>query len=131
MLLASTLNGLLLAQVVSQHLQLVSASDAKALVSAALPPSIKRLPGVGIEPGQVRGRFDYFTVTWAQPGPGSVVAGNYAVDLRTGDVFSSVIECDELKTSALRQLQHKVRAQLGLSRRQYRELKSTGPLCEQ
>lgn len=123
-------NALLQLQMISTDLRLVSANDAKVLIYASLPPAVKRLPGIGIEPGQVRGHFDYFTVTWAQPGSGSVVAGNYAVDLQTGDVFSSVIECDELKTPVLRQLQRKMRTQLGLSLRQYRAMKRRGPLCE-
>ena len=109
----------------------VSPDDAESLVLAALPLSVKKLPGIETEPGEVRGRFDFFTVTWAQTlAEGSVVAGNYAVDLRTGDVFSSVIACDEVKTPMLRKLQQRIRAKLGLSQQTYLVVKSTGPLCE-
>lgn len=109
----------------------VSPHEAKPLVLAALPLSVKKLSGIETEPGEVRGRFDFFTVTWAQTlAEGSVVAANYAVDLRTGDVFSSVITCDEVKTPMLRKLQQRIRAKLGLSQKTYLAVKSTGPLCE-
>jgi hypothetical protein len=59
-----------------------------------------------------------------------VVIGNYAVDPSTGDVWSATSSCDELSTHALRRLQTKIRARIGLSDAEYKRIKSKGPLCE-
>jgi hypothetical protein len=58
----------------------------------------------------------------------SVVAGHYAVDSLTGDVWNAVMACDELSTPALHKLQTKLRSRNGLSEAEYRKVKRTCPL---
>jgi hypothetical protein len=61
-----------------------------------------------------------------------VYVGNfqyYAVDRRTGDVWSSTI-CERIATRALTRLQVALRKRIGLTNAEYGELKRPGPLCE-
>jgi hypothetical protein len=61
-----------------------------------------------------------------------VYVGNfqyYAVDRRTGDVWSSTI-CERIATRALTRLQMALRKRIGLTKAEYRELKRPGPMCE-
>ena len=53
----------------------------------------------------------------------------YAVDRRTGDVWSSVF-CKRITTRALNKLQKAVRKRIGLTNADYEGLKRPGPLCE-
>lgn len=109
----------------------VTTAGAKALVMAALTPEQRRLPRVEAEvDSPTASRFLFFTVTWQGLPRGSVVVGNYAVDSYTGDVFSATVSCYEESNERLRALQRKLRADLHLSRLQYRRLKTKGPLCE-
>jgi hypothetical protein len=98
---------------------------------AALPLKLKQLPAFQIElyVNPSSHRFDFFQAIWAGTPNGSVIVGQYAVDPETGDVFNAVVGCSELSTSALRKLQDKARAQLGLSDARYHKIKSNGPLC--
>lgn len=105
---------------------------AKQLLRVALPKRERLLPGLSFE--QYEGssnRFYFFTVAWAAAATSSVVAGNYAVDRYTGDVWSATRGCDELSTASLRKMQAKVRSDLGLSSKQYQGTKTHGPLCDQ
>ena len=111
--------------------RVVTEKEAKALLNAALPSYAHRLPGLGFEPCNDSGRFCNITVTWAAPAKSSVVVGNYAVDLSTGDVWSAVVSCSELNTPNLRRLQRQVHRRLGLTQSEYRRIKSHGPLCDQ
>lgn len=110
----------------------MTADQARALVLASLTPGQKRLPSLGAEPYKDpnTSKFLFFTVTWAGTPNGSVVVGNYAVDPRTGDVFNATAACDEETNTTLRNLQTRIRANLHLSRSEYRRLKTKGPLCE-
>jgi hypothetical protein len=108
-------------------------AQAQGLVLKALTAEQKRLPGLAAEQYQDpnSSRFFFFTVTWAA-GPGqSVVVGNYAVDPYTGDVWSAVVACEELRNRTLQVLQGRLRQSLGLSEAQYKRLKTKGPLCEE
>lgn len=65
-------------------------------------------------------------------GSGGNCVGNfqyYAVDQRTGDVWSSVI-CERIATRALARLQAALRKRIGLTNAEYGRLKRPGPLCE-
>ena len=107
----------------------LSLNDAKQLVMAGLPPAQKHLPGFSLEhfakPDSAQ--FYFFTAAWDNPG-GSVVAGNYAVDKATADVWNSVMACEELSTPALRELQSQVRSRIGLTPVEYRKHKRGCPL---
>jgi hypothetical protein len=109
----------------------LSANQEKQLVMAALPLKLKQLPAFELEPyvDPSSHRFDFFQATWAGTPNGSVIVGHYAVDPKTGDVFDAVVGCSELSTPALRKLQDKDRAQLGLSDARYHKIRSNGPLC--
>lgn len=124
---------LLIAHAHSATRPTITVAQAQGLVLKALTAEQKRLPGLGAQQYQDpnSSRFFFFTVTWAA-GPGqSVVVGNYAVDPYTGDVWSAVVGCEELRNRALQVLQGRVRQSLGLSEAQYRRLKTKGPLCEE
>jgi len=111
----------------------LTVAQARALVLAALTPQQRRLPKLGAESDDAPrspSTFLYFTVVWEGTPTGSVVVGNYAVDPRTGDVFSSTIACHEEKNQQLRTLQARARATLHLAATDYRRLKTKGPLCE-
>jgi hypothetical protein len=110
----------------------VTTAGAKALVMAALTTEQRRLPRLEAEAVDApnASRFLFFTVIWEGRPRGSVVVGNYAVDSYTADVFSATASCYEESNGRLRALQQKLRADLHLSRLQYRRLKTKGPLCE-
>jgi hypothetical protein len=114
-------------------IRMVTFAQAKTLVIAS-PKQQKRLPGIQAEQynDPESARFWFFTVMWAPPADwsGSVVVGNYAVDPRTGDVWSATMSCMEESNRHLGALQRHLRTDLGLSVAEYRHLKTTGPLCE-
>lgn len=107
----------------------LSLDDAKKLVMAGLPSAEKGLPRFELEyfPEQDSAEFYSFTGVWDNPN-GSVVAGNYAVDKATADVWNSVMACEELKTPALRELQSQMRLRIGLTPAEYRNRKRGCPL---
>jgi len=110
----------------------VTKDEAEALVRAALPAKLKRLPTFGMEISQDRDhpRFYFAYVYWAGEPQGSMTVGNYAVDTETGDVWDAVISCDEIRAQALRGLQKMIRKEIGLSESEYKRVKSKGRLCE-
>jgi hypothetical protein len=111
----------------------ITIDQAEALVMASLSAQQRRLPKVEAEPFAPpnTSRFLYFTVSWEGTPNGSVVVGNYAVDLDTGDVFSSTMSCYEEKNKRLKALQARIRAMLHLSQSDYHRMKTNGPLCDQ
>lgn len=111
----------------------LTVAQARELVLAALNAQQRRLPKLGAESTDAPNSpsaFLYFTVVWEGTPNSSVVVGNYAVDPRTGDVFSATIECHEEKNKLLRKRQARARATLRLSATDYQRLKTKGPLCE-
>jgi hypothetical protein len=110
----------------------VTKSETEALVRAALPAKLKRLPGFGMEISQDKNfpRFYSATVYWEGEPNGSVMVGNYDIDTETGDVWDAVTSCDEMNTAALRKMQTKLREDIELSDSEYKRIKSKGPLCE-
>ncbi len=113
----------------------ITVAQAKALVLASLTAKERRLPKVEAEhfddPDNPSPKFLIFTVVWEGLPKGSVVAGMYAVDPYTGDVFEANKECSEVKNKRLERLQTQVRAKLHLSQSEYQRLKTKGPLCEE
>lgn len=111
----------------------ITVDQARALVMASLTAKESRLPKVEAEhfddPNNPSPKFLIFTVAWEGSPKGSVVAGMYAVDPYTGDVFDANKECSEVKNKRLERLQAQVRAKLQLSQAEYRRLKTRGPLC--
>lgn len=111
----------------------MTAEQARELVIASLTAEQRRLPSLEAEQYDApdSSQFVFFTVTWRGTPNGSVVVGNYAVDSYTGDVWSAVIGCYEVKNKKLSALQSQVRATLHLSQSEYQRLKTKGPLCEE
>jgi hypothetical protein len=111
----------------------ITVEQARALVMASLTAEQRRLPKVQAEhlddPDNPSPKFLIFTVVWEGLPKGSVVAGMYAVDPYTGDVFFANSECDEVKNKRLERLQAQVRAKLHLLHSEYQRLKTKGPLC--
>ncbi|MBS1839326.1 MAG: hypothetical protein JST77_00595 [Acidobacteria bacterium] len=113
----------------------ITVAQARALVMASLTKQERRLPKLEAEhfdnPDNTSSKFLIFTVVGKGLPKGSVVAGMYAVDPYTGDVFHANKECDEVRNKRLERLQVQVRAKLRLSQSEYQRLKTNGPLCEE
>jgi hypothetical protein len=110
--------------------QAVSPREALALVTKALEVAgSTKLAGLGIESATnpLFPDFYFFDVNWNNPN-GSVVVGHYAIDRKTGDVWSSVV-CREFTSPALKRLQEAVRRRIGIDKGAYRKLKRPGPMC--
>jgi hypothetical protein len=117
----------------AQSHRAITSSEAQNLVLASLTHEQKCLPGLGLDPysDPNSSRFLFFTVVWASGPKDSVVVGNFAVDPKTGDVWSATSSCLEERNRKLRALQRHLRAELGLTNVEYRRLKTSGPLCLQ
>ncbi len=111
----------------------ISVDEAEKLVLATIPSKTRHLPKFGLDQYQDPNSKDYyfFVALWQGAPNGSAVIGHYAVDPSTGDVWGATAECDKKGTPALRKLQAKIRAQLGLSNIEYQKIKKKGPLCEE
>lgn len=123
----------LVAPIRAQSHRVITPTEAQNLVLASLTAREKRLPGVGLDSD---GKLDssgflFFTVVWASGPKDSVVVGNYAVDPRTGDVWSATSSCLEKSNRKLRAIQRHLRVELGLTDTDYKRLKTRGPLCLQ
>lgn len=116
---------------VGQAKRKVTSDQGRMLVLASLSAQQRRLPSLEADQYEdPKSQFLFYTVTWAGTPNGSVVVGNYAVDPRTGDVFSATAACDEEKNKNLQSLQKRIRSTLHLSDAEYQRLKTKGPLCE-
>jgi hypothetical protein len=78
--------------------------------------------------------FYFFMATMGHSpiAPGGLYHANleyYAVDRRTGDVWSAGI-CKRIATPALKKLQAALRKHIGLTNASYEALRRLGPLCE-
>ena len=57
--------------------------------------------------------------------------GFFDVDARTGDVWSGVLFCVRIESSALTKLQHAIRRRIGMTDDGYTKARRPGPMCEQ
>ena len=109
----------------------VRIDEARALVLRALKgsPAI-RLRGFALEDieGSSNKQFYVFEGQWNNPDAGSIVAGHYAVDAKTGDVWNA-LACEEFTSHELGKLQATIRKRIGLSDEEYRQLRRPGPGC--
>jgi hypothetical protein len=109
----------------------MSPAQAKRFALAAIPARSKRLPDFQLElestnayPG-----LYMFNAIWEGLPEGSVEIGFYAVDPITGAVWNAVMECMQLKTRQLRQLQARWTRHSGLTKAQLHKLQANGPQC--
>jgi hypothetical protein len=91
-------------------------------------------PGAVMDSGDMGYKAFYFFMAdmGSSCGPDGVCVGNfqyYAVDRRTGDVWSSVI-CQRIAAPALTRLQATLRKRIGLTNTECERLRRSGPLCE-
>jgi len=90
--------------------KLLDVSQTRTLVIAALPETVKRLPGLDVAPGPVeKDRCVTLEVLWANPGVGSAHVDFYTVDLHTGAIWRGVTGLLSLISSpSLRTTQRKL-----------------------
>jgi hypothetical protein len=69
--------------------------------------------------------FQFFQVMGDDP-EGSI---HYAVDLKTGEVWSGVI-CGNMTSPSLKKLQTAIRNRIGLTAVEYKKIRTGGPMCE-
>ena len=119
-----------LAEAQSAQPRELAVQDAHSILEAYIPDGTRKLPGYGLNdsPGY-DSRFYFIEVTWDNP-VGSVVWGNYAVDKATGDLWSAVVSCDKISSRRIRAVQQEIRKKIGLTKVMYKQIKNSGPLCE-
>jgi hypothetical protein len=111
--------------------RLVSHGEAKHILLNYLRDArYARLPGFaldGFDSPSIPG-FHLFEAVFANPEPGSAMVGSWAVDVRTGDIWSAIV-CREMTSPATRVMQRQLRARLHISQARYRLLRRPGPMC--
>jgi len=104
--------------------------EARELTIAALDPTARQLPKLGLDLEGDAADPDYyrFEVTWGNP-KGSVVVGHFGVSRATGDVWK-LIPCEKVTSSELEKLQGELRKRIGLSRDELRKVRTRTQPCE-
>ena len=105
--------------------------EARALAQVAVPSMTARLPGLHFDASKdpYYPDFYFFEALWNSTGDISPIAGHYAVDSRTGDVWN-IITCGELKSPTLSWRQAALRKKMGLAPKQYIKIRRLRPMCE-
>jgi hypothetical protein len=100
---------------------------ARALVEAETPQAVK-LPGFGFDGMPPNPKYPHirFFQAWSSVGQG--IVGSYALDVYTGDAWD-LTTCREIKSRKLEKIQRKIRLDIGLSDRRYKQIKSSSPPC--
>jgi hypothetical protein len=111
----------------------ITESEARELAMKALPEEMIKNPAGLVLNSYKNSYFPdayYFEALWAHPTPvmSSIVAGHYAVDSETAEVWKSNI-CERITSRALQQLQKELRKRIGLSEEEYRKLIKKHPPC--
>jgi hypothetical protein len=111
-------------------LRVLTVDECRQLALIALDPAARKLPKLGVDENKnpYFPTFYHFEITWDNPA-GSVVVDHYAVDPRTGDVWSDIV-CRMIKSQSLKKLQRTMRKQIGLRTGDYIKLKRPGPMCQ-
>jgi hypothetical protein len=113
----------LLAPSALSEMRMISLEEARKLVWLALPQATRKLPGLTLVPDERPAppcRCRTFDILWSNPGPGSVHSGFYAVDLRTGEVWTPML-CNRVTNRALKPVQRAIRKRLGVTELEYRQ----------
>jgi hypothetical protein len=100
-------------------------------LAAARSEANRKLPGLHVEqtrPFPSEAGFYVLEARWNNGGPVGGLAGSYAVDRTTGDVWDAIV-CREASTPSVRRLQRAVRKRIGLDGRAYQRLRRPGPMC--
>jgi hypothetical protein len=112
----------------SDHIRPLTETEARTLADAAFSKRQHALRSFGIDLDGQSEHFYFFTGTWDNPEPGSVIVGMFAVDRATADVWYSNVACEAARSSKLQRLQAQTRRALGLTEREYKVLKRSRPL---
>lgn len=96
--------------------------EAEQLLLAALPGETRRLPGLEFEGGTIDGDFCFFSGLWSNPDCCSSNAWHFAIDRRTGDVWSAVV-CRSYTSRAFRKLQRTMWRRIDLPSMEYERLR--------
>jgi hypothetical protein len=108
----------------------MSATEAKQFALAAIPHKSKQLSGFQLELDNSAYEDLYvFNAIWAGLPGGSVEVGFYSVDPITGTVWDTVMECEQLSTPRLRELQKRWIKHSGLTKTQLLKFQTPGPQC--
>ncbi len=102
----------------------ITQEEAKGLVIAAAPKSMLNLRGFALDAFYIPAcpDFCYFDVLWDNPlKEGSVLAGRFVVNLRTGDVWEDGLD-KKVTNKRLRKMQRVLRKRIGLADSEYRKL---------
>ena len=107
----------------------ITSNEAHDLLTAFL-----KAPGGVEQSGDLGYKEFYFfmAIMGSSCSPDGVCVGNfqyYAIDRRTGDVWSAII-CKRIATRSLSKLQKALRKRIGLMNDDYKGLRRQGPLCE-
>jgi len=101
---------------------------ARAVVEADLTPAGKH-NGFSFDGESSRPEYPHIQFFQAWPNAGQGIIGNYAIDLLTGDGWSTDL-CREIRTPRLQHLQRAARARIGLTDKHYKQVKRSTPPCE-
>jgi hypothetical protein len=119
-------------QTSSPNSSLISVKESRNLVRLALPEKIKHLPGFTLwlsdEDKINPPRCLVFDVLWSNPGPGSVHVGFWAVDRRTGEVWS-IIRCRRVSNAKLSVAQQLIRKRVGVGDLEHQDALQKNPCC--
>jgi hypothetical protein len=108
----------------------MSVTEAKQFALAAIPPKLKQLPGFELILGNnACESLCEFNAIWEGLPGGSLEVGFYSVDPITGTVWNAVMECDQLSTPSLRELQTNWIKHSGFTKAQLRKFQTPGPQC--
>jgi hypothetical protein len=110
---------------------MLTVDEGRELVLAALPALTTNLDGFHLDNFRDSDypEFYFFAGLWNSTGDVSPIAGHYAVDSRTGDVWNAVI-CSPYRTPRLQALQSALRKRIELTGQQYRKIRRVGPECD-
>jgi hypothetical protein len=104
--------------------------EANAIMGAGVPEATRRLPGYELDNNAVNEPRQFYFAQVIRDNPhGSVVWGNLAVDVATGDLWDGVV-CRSYASKSVRAVQREVRKAIGLTDAEYKKIKRPGPGCE-
>ncbi|MGD0798232.1 MAG: hypothetical protein ABR910_10955 [Acidobacteriaceae bacterium] len=127
---AILLSGICFDPVWAQSPPQLSVTEARQFALAALSAKQKRMPGFGLDIDPSANEPLYvFNATWQGLPDGSVEIGFYAVDPVTGTVWNAVMECEQVTTPKLRELQANWIKYSGFTKSKLLKFRAPGPQC--
>jgi len=100
---------------------------ARALVKANIEKGVKN-PGFSLDGAPSKPEYPHIEFFDAYSSVGQGIFGSYALDLYTADAWD-MTRCKEIRSRKLEGLQRRIRRELGLTERRYRQIRSPSPPC--